>query len=84
MSLKHFGRGDRNAQQRRRRKNNRTVLVQDEDYRLIDNNYSPQPFAYCCYYASYMTRNQTILHKCNERACPNCKTFEWAKKRGKT
>lgn len=84
MSLKHFGRGDRNAQRRRRRKNNRTVPVQDEDYKLIDNNYSPQPFAYCCYYASYMTRNQTILHRCKERECQNCKTFEWAKKRGKT
>ncbi len=83
MSYDNLGRGDRHAQQRRRRKNNKDVPVQDKEYKLIDGNYSPQPYAYCCHYKAYMTRNQTKLHECKKRQCEQLKTFEWAQEKGK-
>lgn len=78
-----YGKGDRKAQQYRRRKYNRDVPRQPEEYRLIDNNYSTQPYAYCCHYKGYMTKNQTKRHGCKARKCEQLKTLEWAKERGK-
>jgi len=78
-----YGKGDRKAQRRRRKKYNRGIPKQQEEYRLIDNNYSPQPYVYCCYYKGYMTKNQTMRHGCAARKCEQLKTLEWAKERGK-
>lgn len=77
------GKGDRKSQQRRRRRNNREVPHQMYDFILIDGNISDQPYAYCCHYNGYLTRNQTICHRCVSRECPQYKSFEWAIERGK-
>ena len=78
-----IGKGNTKAQRKRRKINNRGIPKQDKDYRLVDGNYSNQPYAYCCYHKGYMTKNQTTLHKCNKKNCEQLKTLEWAKERNK-
>lgn len=73
----------RHAQQKRRRLNNRDVPRQTEDYQLITGDFSRQPYAYCCRYRGYLTKNMADLHKCNCRKCQHYKPLEWAVKRNK-
>lgn len=69
-------RGNVKAQRRRHRENNKGVARLDGYYLTIDGNPTYQPFAYCKYYQGYLTRNQSILHKCTKRKCRSYETFE--------
>ena len=73
--------GNKKAQRRNHRRNNKGVPKQPEEYRLIDGNWSNQPFVYCTYHKGYMTRNQTIRHHCLNKKCPHYHTFEQWKNR---
>ena len=70
--------GNRRAQQRRRRTNNRSVPRQPFEYKLIDGNFSNQPYKFCVYHDGYLTRNQYLLHKCNKRKCSQLRCLDWA------
>lgn len=71
------GKGDRRAQQRRRRQNNKNTPILEDEYMLIDGNYSNRPIAYCCYHKGFMTNNQVILHNCTEKRCNQYKSVKW-------
>ena len=73
-----YGRGDRKAQRKRHRDNNKGVPILEDEYLLIDNNYSNRPYKYCSYYKAYLTKNLVIRHKCEKRECCNLKSLEWA------
>lgn len=73
-----YGRGDRKAQRKRHKYNNKGVPALDEEYLLIDGNYSNRPYMYCCYYQGYLTKNLTIRHDCESKECHRLKSLEWA------
>lgn len=68
--------GNIEAQKKRHRENNRGVAKRKEYYLTIDGNPTRQPFAYCIHYKAYLTRNQSMLHKCRKRQCKCFETFE--------
>ena len=68
--------GNKRQQRRNHRHNNRGVPRRDELYRTIDGNETYQPFAYCWYHSGYLTRNQSLRHRCNERKCSRFEPFE--------
>ncbi|MBQ8218438.1 MAG: hypothetical protein IJZ79_01475 [Bacilli bacterium] len=76
------GRGNRHAQQKRRRKYNKNIPELEEEYMLIDGNYSRRPAAYCCFHRGYLTGNQIHLHKCNFKNCVQLKSLEWKANHG--
>jgi hypothetical protein len=39
------------------------------EYRLIDNNWTRHPVAYCKRYQGYLTEGLIKTHKCRERNC---------------
>lgn len=39
------------------------------EYRLIDNNWTRHPVAYCKRYHGYLTEGLMKTHKCRERNC---------------
>lgn len=41
----------------------------DWEYRLIDNNWTRYPTAYCRYRKSYLTEGLMKTHRCRERQC---------------
>lgn len=41
----------------------------DWEYRLIDNNWTRRPKAYCKRYHGYLTDGLMKTHKCRERNC---------------
>lgn len=71
-----FGKGNRRNQKKRRRKNNKDVEKQQYEYKLIDNNYSCQPYGYCNYHKGYLTKNQCLLHNCENKKCNNFEKFK--------
>ena len=64
------------AQRRRYKINNKGVPKTGDYYLSIDGNPTNQPFAYCMHYEAYMTKNQTILHRCRKRHCPQYRTVK--------
>ena len=43
------------------------------EYRLIDNNWTRHPVAYCRWYHGYLTEGLIKTHKCREK---NCRRFQ--------
>lgn len=41
----------------------------DWEYRLIDNNWTRNPVAYCRYRKAYLTRKLMRTHRCEQRKC---------------
>lgn len=39
------------------------------EYRLIDNNWTRHPVAYCWRYKGFLTKGLMKTHKCKERKC---------------
>ena len=76
--MNNNGRGNRKAQKYRRKKNNAGVKKQEEEFLLIDGNFSNKPYSYCCHYKGYLTKNLAIRHKCENNHCEKFKSLEWA------
>ena len=74
--MRKIGKGNIKAQRHRRRHNNKDVKRYDQPFDLIDDNITYQPYGYCRYYRGYLTRNMSILHKCEEKKCQNFELFD--------
>lgn len=68
--MKNDGKGNRKAQKKRRheRLKNRPERL-EEEYLLLDGNYSHYPVAYCRRKKAYLTQGLTDTHRCFEREC---------------
>lgn len=42
---------------------------EDWEYRLIDNNWTRHPVAYCRWYKAYLTEGLIRTHKCRKKQC---------------
>lgn len=59
----------RRAQQRRRRRNNSGVELQSEPFLMIDGNETYRPYGYCSRYEGYVSKNMSLVHRCEEINC---------------
>lgn len=42
---------------------------EDWEYRLIDNNWTRHPVAFCWYRKAYLTKKLMKTHRCEQRKC---------------
>jgi len=68
--------GNIKAQRQRHKINNEGVARLDKYYLTVDGNPTCRPYAYCTHYQAYLTKNQSILHKCVKRKCKNYNFLE--------
>lgn len=61
---------------KRRNRNNASTPVQDYEYEMIDGNWTARPYGYCHKYHGFLTKNMSIIHKCEKKNCCLFKTFE--------
>lgn len=61
---------------RNRRKYGRRSNKYDDMYRTIDGNETYNPYGYCWHHKGYITKKQSLLHRCNARKCPRFEPFK--------
>ena len=65
----HKGHGNTHKHQRRYRKYFDEDLYRDEEFLLIDGNYTHYPYKHCKVHQGFLSRLQVELHNCEKIEC---------------
>lgn len=69
LNGKKFGRGNRKEQRKRYKKRKKTVDYFEEEFDLIDGNFTHYPVGFCKFYDGFLSEGLEEVHKCIEKGC---------------
>ena len=87
LVFKKRGKGNIKAQRKRRKARKKLLKPGDyfnDEFELIDGNYSHYPIGYCDRYGRFLTAGLANTHRCRQRKCEKLLSLEQVEQKWNT